>query len=273
MTSQKPHIILLGCGNMGRAMLDGWLKNKSAKAIDVIDHHVKDEYKTKTGVTFHTNVPDTIDFQSSNTVLVVAVKPQILSEASLPVKHLLKPDTLVISIAAGKTLNSLEIAFGHNQPITRSMPNTPASIGQGITAAVTNRHVTKEHKETAQNLLSAIGEFIWLEDENQMDAVTAISGSGPAYLFHMIEALTESAKNLGLSDDTAEQLARQTIIGSANLAKESKDTPAYTLRENVTSPAGTTEAALNILMNKENGLTNLMKQATEAAHKRSKELR
>lgn len=272
MTTQKPHVILLGCGNMGGAMLEGWLRNECAAAIDIIDHHVADEYKKNQHVAFHTSAPESINFQSENTVLIVAVKPQILAEACLPIKHLLNPDTLIISIAAGKTIQSLELIFGKNQPIARSMPNTPASIAQGITAAVPNNHVTEHHKKTTEILLSAVGQFLWLNDESDMDAVTAISGSGPAYIFHMIEALTSAAEDLDLPQDTAQKLARQTVIGSALLAQDKHSTSATTLRENVTSPGGTTEAALKILMREESGLTDLMKQATKAAQKRSKEL-
>lgn len=268
----KPHIILLGCGNMGGAMLEGWRKINSACAIDIIDHHVKSEHENESNITFHTEVPNTINFKSKNTVLLIAVKPQILSEACLPVKHLLHNDTLILSIAAGKSISNLETVFGQKQPIIRAMPNTPAAIGQGITAAIANEHVNTNQKQTAEELLSAIGKWLWIDEEEHMDAVTALSGSGPAYLFHMIEALTEAGKSIGLDNTTAETLARQTIIGSAALADHKPETSAETLRQNVTSPGGTTEAALKVLMNDQKGLTNLLTETLKSAANKSREL-
>jgi pyrroline-5-carboxylate reductase len=175
-----------------------------------------------------------------------------------------------LSIAAGKPIAFFESALGAESAIVRSMPNTPAAVGAGITAACANRHVSAVQRALCQRLLEAVGDVVWVDDEAQMDAVTAVSGSGPAYVFLLIECLTEAGVAEGLPPDVAEKLARTTVIGSGALAKGAPEA-ATQLRKNVTSPGGTTEAALKVLMS-EDGMGKLMRRAIRAATARSKEL-
>ena len=187
-------------------------------------------------------------------------------------QRFLGQNSLFLSIAAGKTIAVLEDYLATDAKIIRAMPNTPAAIGKGITVACGNNGVTAQDQETALRLLQAVGDALWIEDEAHMNAVTAVSGSGPAYIFLLIETLANAGIEAGLSKDMATKLARQTVIGSAALAEDACDTPASTLRENVTSPGGTTAAALEVLMNKTAGLQPLMDKAILAAKTRGQEL-
>ncbi len=180
------------------------------------------------------------------------------------------PDTAIVSIAAGVRLATLEKGFPAGQPIIRAMPNTPAQVGMSMTVAVPNANVTTLEREVVEALLSAIGKFAWIKDEALLDAVTAVSGSGPAYVFLLAECLAAAARDVGLPGDLADLLARQTVAGSGALLAESP-LPPKTLRENVTSPGGTTAEALSVLM-AEDGLKPLLIRAVEAAKKRSMEL-
>ena len=252
-------ILLVGLGKMGGALLTGWSKN-STYIISTLDpHNIDADYKSAT------------DIKSQFDVIILAVKPQMMRDVATSLKHLVMPQTLILSIAAGKTIAFYESLFGSTQPIIRTMPNTPALIGKGMSVLCGNLSVTKTQKQLAFDLLSAVGHTEWVEDENLMDAVTAVSGSGPAYIFYMIEAMTTSGITAGLPTSLAEKLARQTVIGSAALADSDKNSSASTLRENVTSKGGTTEAALKILM-ADDGLKNLMTRAILTAQKRGKEL-
>ena len=177
--------------------------------------------------------------------------------------------TPILSIAAGQSLANFAAYFEPERPVIRAMPNTPAAIGKGMSVAIPNNHATEAHRRIAQNLLSAAGEFLWLESESQMDAVTAVSGSGPAYVFYLMEALAKAATEAGLPEDQAMILARQTVIGSAALAERDASPPGL-LRRNVTSPGGTTEAALAVLM--DGRFEEIMTKAVAAATARSKEL-
>ena len=179
-------------------------------------------------------------------------------------------DALILSIAAGQSLAALESFFAAGQPVVRSMPNTPAAIGKGVSAAITNRHVSDKQKAMASRLLEASGTVSWIADESLMDAITALSGSGPAYVFYLIEALAKAGETIGLDPQLSMSLARQTVIGSAALAEDSCDIPAEILRKNVTSPGGTTEAALKILMDGE--FQALLNEALKAAKDRGIEL-
>ena len=202
--------------------------------------------------------------------MVIGVKPQIIPEIAESVQQNLPHGTPLPSIAAGTTLDKLHSYFGENSPIIRSMPNLPASIGKGISASVANDLAPESLKNEVKTLLSACGAHIWTDDEAHMDVVTAISGSGPAYVFHFIEILNEAAENAGLPKEFAKKLARQTVIGSAALAEENPDTEASTLRENVTSRKGTTEAGLEKLM--DGRFSDIINETVQAAKAWSKEL-
>lgn len=203
-------------------------------------------------------------------IFILAVKPQIMNEVCQTLKDKISKETLVLSIAAGQKIRNFERHFGPDQPVIRVMPNTPAAIGQGISVAVANGNVSSEQREIASTLLNSIGFVEWVENESLMDAVTALSGSGPAYVFHLIEAMAKAGVETGLSPNFAMKLARQTVIGSAALAAAEADTTAEQLRKNVTSPGGTTAAALDILMNGE--MQDVFNRALAAATARSKEL-
>lgn len=254
-------ILLVGCGKMGGALLDGWREHFSNIKIVVVD-----PVSPQADATAARDVSGPFD------CIVLAVKPQVMVETLGEIAPLLTPHTLVLSIAAGKTIAFYESRLGASQPIVRVMPNTPAAIGCGMSVLCSNAHVTFVQKQMASALMSAAGLAEWLDDENLMDAVTAVSGSGPAYIFHMIEALAAAGVAAGLSADLSMTLARQTVIGSGLLAQSMHDSDAATLRQNVTSPGGTTEAALKILMADGNGLTDLMTRAVAAATQRGKEL-
>jgi pyrroline-5-carboxylate reductase len=202
--------------------------------------------------------------------IVFAVKPQGLDAIAPAYASFARRGAVVLSIAAGKTVSGLARHLGPGAAIVRSMPNTPAAVRRGITVACANETVTSEQRAVCQHLLEAVGEVQWVEDEGLLDPVTAVSGSGPAYVFLLIECLAEAGLKAGLPRTLADRLARATVIGSAELARQSPDSPA-TLRENVTSPGGTTAAALGVLMGRQ-GLKGLMVRAVAAATRRSREL-
>lgn len=264
----KNHITLVGCGNMGGALLKGWLAAKIDAHYHVIDPQNKtDQFKNYSNLTF-LQTPD--DRLKSSQTIILAVKPQYMDQTCTDLKPFVQPQALIISIAAGRTIASFENIFGSLQPIVRCMPNLPASIGKGMTVGCANKTVTPEQKQWADALLRCAGKMEWVTNENLIHAVTATSGSGPAYVFLLIETLAKAGEAAGLSKDLATTLARQTIIGSAALVESNPDITAETLRKNVTSPNGTTEAALKILMNGE--WESLFKKAIAAAKKRSEEL-
>ena len=255
-------LVLLGCGKMGSAMLAGWLeRGLPPAAVHVIDPAPSD-WLAGTGVALGRALPP------DPAVLLVAVKPQMM-EAALPeVTHLGGGGTLVVSVAAGTPLRRFEAAFGAGTPVVRAMPNTPAAVGQGITALAANDAAGAEGLATAEALLSAVGRVVRLAGEAQMDAVTGVSGSGPAYVFHMVEALAAAGEAEGLAPDLAMALARQTVAGAGALLAGSDETAAQ-LRVNVTSPQGTTAAGLEVLMAE---LPDLMRRTVAAAAARSREL-
>ncbi len=258
-------LVLLGCGKMGSAMLAGWLaEGLPASSVWVLDPHPSDWLKGS-GVHINDGVP------ANPAVLLIAVKPQMIAE-SLPTlaSHTLS-DTLIISVAAGTPIAVFESSFGAGSPIVRSMPNTPAAIGKGITAIVGNTATNSSHLDLAEGLLRAVGQVVRLEDEAQLDAVTGVSGSGPAYVFHLIETLAAAGVAQGLPGPLAMQLAKATVAGAGALAEAADEEPAQ-LRKNVTSPNGTTQAALDVLMHEETGMPPLLHQAVAAATNRSKEL-
>lgn len=258
-------LVLLGCGKMGSAMLEGWLKGGlSPEAVWVIDP-APSEWVRSRGVHLYTDLPE------DPAMMVVAVKPQMMGDALPQVTAKGGGDTVVLSIAAGTTIAAFEAAFGTETPVIRAMPNTPAAIGRGITALIGNAHVAEARMAQAETLLRAVGKTVRIEREEQMDAVTAVSGSGPAYVFHLIETLAAAGAAEGLPADLAMELALTTVSGAGALAEASDDDPAQ-LRINVTSPGGTTQAALNVLMDEETGFPALLKRAVHAAAERGREL-
>lgn len=257
--------VLLGCGKMGMAMLDGWLAaGVPAAAFTVIDPKPADAL-SDLDVRLNTDLP------SSPAAVILAVKPQMMPDALPQVAGLAGSGTLFLSIAAGLDIAWFEAQLGATTPIVRAMPNTPAAVGQGISALIANSAGQKS-LDLAEALLGAVGQTVRLEAEAQMDAVTAVSGSGPAYVFHLIEALAAAGEAEGLSPGLAMQLARATVAGSGALAASSA-LSAETLRVNVTSPGGTTAAGLSLLMDAESGLRPLMGRTVAAAAARSRALR
>jgi pyrroline-5-carboxylate reductase len=258
-------IALAGAGKMGGAMLTGWLAGGlDASRVIVVEPFPSDDIKAlaTSGVRLNPKDAGTAD------TLVVAVKPQMFREAGLALKQLVGPNTLVVSIMAGTPVAALEQVCGGM--VVRAMPNTPAAIGRGITVAVAAKNVSAAQRTTADALLRATGSVEWVDDEGLMDAVTAVSGSGPAYVFLLAEELARAGVEAGLPAELATKLARETVAGSGELLHRSELASA-TLRQNVTSPGGTTAAALEVLMGQD-GLQPLMIRAIAAATKRSKEL-
>ena len=262
------NLLLVGCGKMGGAMLSCWLKLDLFKNVFVIEP-VNAQGSWDEPVQFLKNAAD-IPSAFTPDVVIFAVKPQTLPDIIADYRRF--KGALFISIAAGKNLDFFSTHLGHDQAIVRAMPNTPASIGQGATAAVANQNVSTAQRAVTEKILSATGTFCWVKDENLMNAVTALSGSGPAYVFLLIECMTAAGIELGLPPEVAEQLARQTVIGAGALAAHEPHTSATTLRTNVTSPGGTTEAALKILMADQDGLQKLISRALTAARDRGVEL-
>ena len=258
-------LALLGCGRMGTALLQGWLDGGlPADAVSVLEPQPS-AWLAGVGVRLNAGLPP------APAVAVVAVKPQIMGDALPQLAPLGGGGTLVLSIAAGTPLAVFEAALGAGTPVVRAMPNTPAAVGRGITALVGNAAAGADGLALAERLLAAVGETVRLEAEAQMDAVTAVSGSGPAYVFHLIEALAEAGAAEGLAPDLAMRLARATVCGAGELAHRSAEN-AETLRRNVTSPGGTTAAGLAVLMDPAAGLTPLMRGTVSAAAARSREL-
>jgi pyrroline-5-carboxylate reductase len=260
-------IVLAGAGKMGGAMLSGWLAQglEASRAV-VIEPHPSEDIRAHLakGVRLNPSSPEV----GSVAAFVVALKPQAFREAAPALKPCVGATTLVVSIMAGTTMASLsEILGGH---VVRAMPNMPASIGCGITVAVAAKDVSAAQRETADGLLRATGSVEWITDEGLIDAVTAVSGSGPAYVFLLAEELARAGVAAGLPEALATKLARATVSGAGELLHRS-DLDAATLRQNVTSPAGTTAAALEVLMGQD-GLQSLLTRAVAAATKRSKEL-
>lgn len=253
-------VVLLGCGKMGGAMLAGWLaKGLAAQAVTVIDPSPSD-WLRGTGVHLNTDLPE------APAITLIAVKPQMMGDA-LPALQSLR-DTLYVSVAAGTPIAAFEAAFGAGARIVRAMPNTPAAVGRGITAIVGNAPATDQDLDLAEEFLAAVGEVVRLDTEDQMDAVTGLSGSGPAYVFHMIEAMRDAGVAQGLPPEMALQLARATVAGAGELAMTGEE-PGQ-LRVNVTSPNGTTQAGLEVLMQ---DLPDLMARTVAAAADRSRELK
>lgn len=255
-------LVLVGCGRMGGAMLQGWLaRGLDAGAVTVVDPNLAPEWQDR-GLRVNADLP------ADPAVVVLAVKPQMMGDALSAMPDL--SGSLVISVAAGTTIATFEAAFP-GAPVIRVMPNTPAAIGQGISAMIGNGAATPAHLDLAEALMRAVGRVVRLEAEDQMDAVTGLSGSGPAYVFHLIEAMAAAGEAQGLSPALSLELARMTVAGAGALAVHADEDPAV-LRRNVTSPNGTTAAGLAVLMDDDAGLTPLMVRTVAAATERGREL-
>jgi len=262
-------LALVGAGKMGGAMLSGWLAlGLDGARVTVIDPHPSDEIRAlcaNSGASL--NPPVVTPAQ----VLVLAVKPQTLDAAAPGLASLIGAHTLVVSIMAGKTVADIAARLPGAGAIVRTMPNTPAAVGRGVTGAHASAAVSPAQRATADALLSAVGSVVWVDDEALINAVTAVSGSGPAYVFLLAECMAQAGEKLGLPRDVAEKLARATVEGAGELMyRDAATTPAQ-LRINVTSPGGTTAAALGVLMG-DAGLAALMERAIAAAHSRAQEL-
>lgn len=258
-------LVLLGCGKMGTALLTGWLAaGVPASSIWVIEPQPTDWLRAS-GVHLNQGVPP------APAVALLAVKPQMMGAALPALQALGNGTTLFVSIAAGTSIASFAEALGERTPIVRTMPNTPAMVGRGITGICANDHAGAEGLAVARSLMQAVGQVVELDGEHQIDAVTGVSGSGPAYVFHLIEAMAAAGEAQGLSPGVAMQLARATVCGAGELAYRSEE-PASQLRVNVTSPGGTTAAALSVLMDSETGFGPLLRRAVAAAADRGREL-
>ncbi|WP_370253025.1 pyrroline-5-carboxylate reductase [Nioella sp.] len=263
---ERRGLVILGCGKMGQAMLEGWLAGGLAPgSVWVLDPHPSDWVRAQ-GLHVNEGLPD------SPAVAIVAVKPQFMAEALPPLQPLGGGATLIVSVAAGTPIAYFESILGAGTRVIRAMPNTPAAVGKGITAIIGNGASGVGDLDMAEGLLSAVGQVVRLAHEDQIDAVTGVSGSGPAYVFYMIDALAAAARAEGLPEEMAMQLAKATVAGAGALAEAAADSPEQ-LRINVTSPNGTTQAGLEVLMAEETGLMPLMRATVGAATNRSKELK
>lgn len=264
-------LLLAGCGKMGGAMLEGWLKRGTDAATVVVVEPAEAlrDRLNGTGVAA-VSTTNEIPAEFAPDCVIFAVKPQQMANVTPDYARFKSNGTQFLSIAAGTTIGFFEGVLGSDAAIVRTMPNTPAAVSKGMMVACPNTNVTEAMKRRADDLLAAVGDVAWVDDENLMDAVTAVSGSGPAYVFHLIETLAEAGVKAGLPEALSKQIALQTVYGAGALAKDADDEPAQ-LRINVTSPGGTTAAALDVLMG-ENGLKSLMERAVAAATERGREL-
>lgn len=271
----KPqNIILVGCGKMGSALLHGWLQRNIDAQFSVIEPNdlpdiLSNDLTSKSINHFH-NIDDASDTLKQTDAIILAVKPQLIAGICNNLKQHTPKTALILSIAAGQSITTFENHFSSKQPIIRAMPNTPAAIGKAMSVAIANTATNAHQKNIARTLLESAGKLEWLDNEGLLNAVTALSGSGPAYVFHLIEILTQSGIECGLSQELSTKLARQTVIGSAALAEQAPEATAQTLRKNVTSPGGTTQAALNILM--DGRAQKIFDETLKAATKRGRQL-
>jgi len=260
-------LLLVGCGKMGGAMLDGWLSRGLATSDVLVAEPVETLRPKKPGLRA---VGSTSEISETPEIVVLAVKPQTMDAVLPDLRRFAEAGSVFLSIAAGKTLKYFASHLGAAAKMVRSMPNTPAAVRQGITVACAAKGVSAAEKKRCQDLLEAVGQALWVEDEALLDPVTALSGSGPAYVFLLVEAMAAAGAKLGLSLEMAMQLARATVAGSGELLRQSSEA-AQQLRINVTSPGGTTAEALKVLMAAD-GIQPVFDKALAAASRRSKEL-
>lgn len=262
-------LVLVGAGNMGGAMLTGWLKKGvPGSQVIVVDPRPSDAMRTtiaEAGALHSESAPEGV----TAGILFVAVKPQLMDSVLPALKSLVGPSTVVVSIAAGTTISTFTSYFGDVAAV-RAMPNTPAMVGRGVTGAYANAAVTPALKSVVDGLLKVSGPVEWVDAESDIDAVTAVSGSGPAYVFYLVECMAEAGRKAGLPADVAMRLARETVAGAGELLHQATE-EASRLRQNVTSPGGTTAAALSVLM-ADDGMQPLLDKAVAAAKKRAEEL-
>jgi len=271
MAATKSEVLLVGCGKMGGALLAGWLKGAAVGRAVVVDPGPgPDRFRGDDRVVV-VGSGNELPAGFAPDVVVIAVKPQMMADAAPAYRDTVGRGAVVLSIAAGKTIAQFEMLYGAGTPIVRAMPNTPAAIGRGITVAVANGHVSGAQRDLCDRLLQAGGLVEWVDDEGLIDAVTAVSGGGPAYVFLLMEAMAAGGVAAGLSPQLAMKLARTTVAGAGELALQSPDETAEQLRKNVTSPNGTTQAALGVLM-APGGVSDLMVAAVAAATCRSRQL-
>ncbi len=261
------HIAFVGGGNMATAMLSGLLKQGCATSqIDVVEPSAEARERLKSNLNIAAQA-HAGPFLSSANIVIWAVKPQFFKDAALPTRFFTR-DALHISVAAGIPSDSIAKWLG-NERVIRTMPNTPALIGKGITGLFARAAVTETDRQQAERIVSGMGRYLWLQDESQLDAVTALSGSGPAYMFYLMEAMTTAGAEMGLTREQAYQLAVATFIGAGELAQSSHEPPEI-LRQRVTSKGGTTHAA--IVSMDENHVKDLFARAIRAAHRRAREI-
>lgn len=271
--SESQKILLVGCGKMGGAMLRGWLSRgvapdnvrviePSGEAAEALRQELHVTVLDDAAAIEQSFVPD---------IVVFAVKPQGMDNIVPTYAGFAAKGAVCLSIAAGRTISYFEAQLGDGAAVIRTMPNTPAAVGRGITAGFANKYVSDAQRIACERLLEAVGDAVWVENEEMIDAVTALSGSGPAYVFLMIECLARAGEAMGLPAAIAAKLARVTVAGSGELARQSEEA-ACVLRQNVTSPGGTTAAALEVLMADDDGLQRLINRAVDAATRRSREL-
>ena len=272
ITSENP-LLLIGAGNMGGALLKGWVKaGLKEAAVVAVDPRGEEVIRTSLGLQKIEVLEHLVDYDPSRVprLIVFAVKPQFMADVFQAAHSIPLGNTLLVSVAAGKRIETFEEKFGKSFPIVRIMPNTPAAIGKGISAIFGNPAATDQDLDNAEELAAVVGEVVRVPDEDAIDIVTCLSGSGPAYFYYFIEALAEAGFAAGLNEDLAYQLAKETFIGSAALMQITGE-EAAPLRQKVSSPGGTTEAALGVMM-KDEALAKLIEKAVLTAVKRSREL-
>jgi len=271
MTTGKTEVLLVGCGKMGGALLAGWLKGKAITRAVVVDPGPGPDVFAGDDRVLAVKSGNELPDGFAPDVVVIAVKPQMMANAAPVYREVVGRGAVVLSIAAGKTIEHFETLYGAQTSVVRAMPNTPAAIGRGISVAVPNANATPEQRQLCERLLQAGGDVEWVDDEQLIDVVTATSGGGPAYVFLLMEAMAAGGVAAGLSPELAMKLARTTVAGAGELAVQSPNDSAAQMRKNVTSPNGTTQEALAVLM-APGGLSDLMVQAIAAATRRSREL-
>jgi len=271
-TSFEGKLLLVGAGNLGGALLAGWIENGIEPGRIVVQDPGPPAHMIELMKAHNIRCVEMACDQAKDdySVVILAVKPQIMDAVLPGVKPFVSSSTVFLSVAAGKTIDYFEAGLGGELSMVRTIPNTPAAVGRGITAAFANANVLLCQKQLCDQLLHAIGEVVWVDDEDLIDVATGVSGSGPAYVFYLAECLAQAGRTAGLPEDIAMKLARATVSGAGELMHQSPLDPGK-LRENVTSPNGTTAAALEVL--RDSGeLENLMIRAVAAAANRSREL-